>query len=58
MKKLLLVLVMSLVFVSCKKETPIEKSTANYVQTNLKDPSSYEKIFNLSMRFLTFAFIN
>jgi hypothetical protein len=28
----------------CTKETPIEKSISEYVQTNFKDPESYEKI--------------
>lgn len=29
---------------SCAKESPVEKSISEYVQTNFKDPSSYEKI--------------
>ena len=33
-----------LVAFGCSKETPIEKSISEYVQTNLKDPASYEKI--------------
>ncbi|MFH7000116.1 hypothetical protein ACHRVZ_19515 [Flavobacterium sp. FlaQc-57] len=33
-----------LVLFACTKETPIEKSVSEYVQTNLKDPASYEKI--------------
>lgn len=28
----------------CAKETPIEKSISEYVQANLKDPASYERI--------------
>ncbi len=33
-----------LVAFGCTKENPIEKSISEYVQTNLKDPASYEKI--------------
>lgn len=33
-----------LVAFGCAKETHIEKSISEYVQTNLKDPASYEKI--------------
>lgn len=33
-----------LVAFGCTKENPIEKSISEYVQTNLKDPESYEKI--------------
>jgi hypothetical protein len=44
MKKALLVGMVLLSVVSCNKETPVEKSISNYVQTSFKDPSSYEKI--------------
>jgi hypothetical protein len=33
-----------LVAFGCTKEIPIEKSISEYVQTNLKNPASYEKI--------------
>lgn len=33
-----------LVAFGCTNKTPIEKSISEYVQTNLKDPKSYEKI--------------
>lgn len=44
MKKILTLGIVFIAIVSCTKETPVEKSIANYVQTNFKDPSSYEKI--------------
>ncbi|MFI0429214.1 hypothetical protein [Mariniflexile sp. HMF6888] len=44
MKKVLISLLVLVELVSCIKENPVEKSIANYVQTNFKDPSSYEKI--------------
>lgn len=44
MKKALTLVFVLMSIVSCIKETPIEKSIANYVQTNFKAPSSYEKI--------------
>jgi hypothetical protein len=43
MKKLFSIITV-LLFISCAKETPFEKSISEYVKTNLKDPSSYEKI--------------
>ncbi len=43
MKKLLLSLLV-LSIIGCAEQTPFEKSIENYVQTNFKDPSSYEKI--------------
>jgi hypothetical protein len=44
MKKILALGIVFVAIVSCTKETPFEKSIANYVQINFKDPSSYEKI--------------
>jgi hypothetical protein len=44
MKKALLVGLVLLSVVSCNKETPVEKSISNYVQTSFQDPSSYERI--------------
>ncbi len=43
MKKIISLLALFVIF-SCEKENPIEKSISEYVQTNLKDPESYEKI--------------
>jgi PBP1b-binding outer membrane lipoprotein LpoB len=43
MKKLLSIIIV-LLFISCAKETPFEKSISEYVKTTFKDPSSYEKI--------------
>lgn len=43
MKKILSIFCLTVLF-SCAKETPFEKSISEYVLTNLKDPSSYEKI--------------
>lgn len=43
MKKVLPALSLLILF-SCAKETPFEKSISEYVQTNFKDPASYEKI--------------
>jgi organic radical activating enzyme len=43
MKKTIALFGLLLAF-GCTKETPIEKSNSEYVQTNLKDPASYEKI--------------
>lgn len=43
MKKIIALFGLSVLF-ACTKENPIEKSISEYVQTNLKDPSSYEKI--------------
>ncbi len=42
-----------LVAFGCTKETPIEKSISEYVQTNLKNPSSYEKISIMVMDTIT-----
>lgn len=44
MKRILLLSIVLFAVVSCKNETPVEKSISNYVQTSFKDPSSYEKI--------------
>lgn len=43
MKKLLPFVIVLFLF-ACANETPFEKSISEYVKTNLKDPSSYEKI--------------
>tara|TARA_R110000782_G_scaffold103669_1_gene191146 strand:+ start:385 stop:747 length:363 start_codon:yes stop_codon:yes gene_type:complete len=44
MKKALVLGLVLLSVVSCNKETPVEKSISNYVQTSFQDPSSYERI--------------
>ena len=43
MKRIIFVSIILFLF-SCAKETAIEKSISDYVKTNFKDPSSYEKI--------------
>lgn len=43
MKKIIPAFIL-LSFFSCTKETPYEKSIAEYVNASFKDPASYEKI--------------
>jgi sulfate adenylyltransferase subunit 1 (EFTu-like GTPase family) len=43
MKKIISLLALFVIF-SCEKENRIEKSISEYVQTNFKNPASYEKI--------------
>ena len=42
-KKIITVFAFAVLF-SCAKESPFDKSIADYVQSNFKDPASYEKI--------------